>query len=318
MDRYTEDSLRSLERQPFSWEIPDSVGGYPVRKDLYPEEDALFLKMPHVAGMASEDGSVILNPYSRLSPRQKAMVARMEAGRHHMGYGNDIPVPLTPAQQRAFAGYGPPWAQKQTVVSRAMINDPSGLDYTPQQRAYAAQVNAALDRADQDPPTSTRLPAWEERRFRKWADDTSARRRADGGPPIYPQDTGYDYRGFWSAQQAGFPQAQEGGVGHFPDLWKTPQHPTYSTQSLYAKPNAPEWLQTIGNMDWRPGDWHLVDPRTKRVIENDFEYGDPIPEESRTNCFPQHPAVSPDVARQEALRNADSLFRGIEKPSPWR
>jgi hypothetical protein len=51
----------------------------------------------------------------------------------------------------------------------------------------------------------------------------------------------YDLPGFWKAQISGDPRASQAGNGHFPDLWKTPAHKTFSNQSIYAKPNAPHW-----------------------------------------------------------------------------
>ena len=60
-------------------------------------------------------------------------------------------------------------------------------------------------------------------------------------------------RGFWKAMQAGDPRAvqaqQTEAVGqglHFPDAWKTPYHESFSAQSVYATPDAPQWYDLAG------------------------------------------------------------------------
>ena len=54
-------------------------------------------------------------------------------------------------------------------------------------------------------------------------------------------------RGFWKAAQQGNPIAQTAvspfdGRVHFPDVWKTPYHQSFSNESMYATPNAPHWV----------------------------------------------------------------------------
>ena len=50
----------------------------------------------------------------------------------------------------------------------------------------------------------------------------------------------YDMRGFWQSGGQHRPGA------HFPDMYKTPQHPSFSAESRYATPNNP--FQWIGEM----------------------------------------------------------------------
>lgn len=53
----------------------------------------------------------------------------------------------------------------------------------------------------------------------------------------------YDMRGFWKAMTAGDPRAvQSAQSGHYPDIWKTPYHHTFSNESIYAPPTAPHWV----------------------------------------------------------------------------
>ena len=53
----------------------------------------------------------------------------------------------------------------------------------------------------------------------------------------------YDMRGFFKAWMQGDPRATWQGPGsHFPDVWKTPFHQTFSNESMYATPDAPRWV----------------------------------------------------------------------------
>ncbi len=71
----------------------------------------------------------------------------------------------------------------------------------------------------------------------------------------------YDMRGFWQGLHSGDPRAQTGINSndqqlHFSDPWKTPYHESFSGESIYASPRAPQW---------NPQD-QLIDPTTKRVV----------------------------------------------------
>jgi hypothetical protein len=59
-----------------------------------------------------------------------------------------------------------------------------------------------------------------------------------------PQD--YDMRGFYRGLQQGDPRARSAidpndSRLHFPDYWKTPLHQTFSNESQWAPPTAPQW-----------------------------------------------------------------------------
>jgi hypothetical protein len=59
--------------------------------------------------------------------------------------------------------------------------------------------------------------------------------------------TDYDMRGFWQAMQQERPMAKTAvdphdGLPHFPDYWKTPMHQTFSNESQWAGPQAPQWI----------------------------------------------------------------------------
>jgi hypothetical protein len=51
----------------------------------------------------------------------------------------------------------------------------------------------------------------------------------------------YDMRGYWKALQSGDAETRDPKTLHFPDVYKTPYHKTFSNQSKYATPEAPHW-----------------------------------------------------------------------------
>jgi hypothetical protein len=60
--------------------------------------------------------------------------------------------------------------------------------------------------------------------------------------------TDYDMRGFYQALTSGDPHAQSAinpndKRMHYPDYWKTPMHETFSSESQWAGPTAPQWNQ---------------------------------------------------------------------------
>lgn len=71
----------------------------------------------------------------------------------------------------------------------------------------------------------------------------------------------YDMRGYYKAMMAGDPNAQQSDNGHFPDTWKTSRHNSFSTDSMYATPTAPHWVE-------HPDRWELTNPDgTIRSVE---------------------------------------------------
>lgn len=80
-------------------------------------------------------------------------------------------------------------------------------------------------------PYTTPLPMVDEMKFQQWAKQNNV-----------PLTNDYDMRGYWKALQAGNPIAVQAGNGHYPDVWKTPVHQSFSNESIYATPNAPHWF----------------------------------------------------------------------------
>jgi hypothetical protein len=91
-------------------------------------------------------------------------------------------------------------------------------------------------------PYNTNLSEKEEGAFRSWvaAQKVPFDVTAKG-------DTDYDMRGYWRAMQRRDPAAHTeenayDGKPHFPDTFKTPLHKSFSNESIYARPNAPHWI----------------------------------------------------------------------------
>ena len=133
--------------------MPDSyakrIYGYSVRQAL-PSEHSFFFKNKNVGGMAADDGSIVLNPYTALSPAEQSAVARNEAARLYMRQkGYTLGFALTPQQKQTFAGtvYGDPAnaeAARASIIARALSGDPSAGTLTPEQQTWAARIGSEL------------------------------------------------------------------------------------------------------------------------------------------------------------------------------
>lgn len=124
-------------------DLTSKILGYPLR-DPYPSEAEYFKKNPHVAGMAAEDNQITLNPFSPLSPQEKNAVALNEAYRLFMRETQANPTfSLTPKQAAQFKGTEyekNPDMAKHTIIARFLSGDPSVLDATDEQVAFAESV----------------------------------------------------------------------------------------------------------------------------------------------------------------------------------
>ena len=117
--------------------------GYPLREKLFDGEDHFFSKNRHVSGMAAEDNSIILNPYSPLSKTELDAVARNEGARLYMRERGITPrFEVTPEQQKFFVGSAyaeNPDAMRQTIAARIISGDPSARA-TPEQIAEVQAI----------------------------------------------------------------------------------------------------------------------------------------------------------------------------------
>lgn len=129
--------------------MPDYIHGYEVRKP-FPGEDTFFKTRREVAGMAAEDGKIVLNPYSPNTPEQQKAVAKNEAIRLWMEQKKVEPkFNVTPEQAKAFAGteYGKPenvLHLKRTLIARWLTGDKSAPPPTDMQKQWADWVSKSL------------------------------------------------------------------------------------------------------------------------------------------------------------------------------
>jgi len=121
--------------------------GYEIR-EVYPGEREYFKKNPEVAGMATEDGKIILNPNSKLTERERRAVAQNEAVRLYLQETNANPnFQLTPEQKTSLKGTpyeNDETAAKHTIIARIVSGDPSAKNVTQEQKQLASQVEAKL------------------------------------------------------------------------------------------------------------------------------------------------------------------------------
>ena len=119
-------------------------GGVP-RREPYKAELDFFRKNPNVGGMAAEDNAVIINPFSKLTPREKESIAVNEASRVLMRSRPELrpSFDLTPEQEAAFGHYGSPDDVRATIAARILSGDPSALNATPEQKAFVMRLQKA-------------------------------------------------------------------------------------------------------------------------------------------------------------------------------
>ena len=119
-----------------------------IRKKLYPGEDNYFRQNPGVAGMAAEDGAVILNPYSANSPDQQRAVYDNEAARLYMRERGVPSFSLTPEQEAFLNSNSYRGAssddRRATIMGRILSGDPSSGQPTPEQINAAEQLRRDL------------------------------------------------------------------------------------------------------------------------------------------------------------------------------
>jgi hypothetical protein len=113
-------------------------------REPYEGELKFFRERPEVAGMATEDNKIILNPFSTLSPRELSAVAQNEAIRLYLKQQDAAPnFDLTPEQLKMFKGTEyekDSAAAKQSILARILTNDPSAKNATLDQIMQAQMI----------------------------------------------------------------------------------------------------------------------------------------------------------------------------------
>lgn len=129
--------------------MPEFIHGFEIRKP-FAGEDSFFKSRKDVAGMAAEDGKIVLNPYSQNTTEQQKAVARNEAARLWMRQQNiDPKFNVTNEQAKAFAGtdYGKPENSlhlKHTLIARWLTGDKSAPPQTEMQKKWTDWIAKKL------------------------------------------------------------------------------------------------------------------------------------------------------------------------------
>lgn len=175
-----------------------------------------------------------------------------DIGRRQAKFGGDVPDLAefgTPVGGADLAEFGTPVDQTAGPRTRVAGDGPidTGPDYQgafERNKKWSKPGNYRTDLGDKEAD------------FQKWVKDNKV--------PFDVNKTGpddYDMRGFWQGAQQGDPRASTApnpndGLIHYDDKWKTPYHKSFSSESQWAKPNAPTWNEKD----------QLIDPSTGGVV----------------------------------------------------
>jgi hypothetical protein len=123
--------------------------GVQMRKP-YPSEVKYFKDNPKVAGMATEDGRVILNPFTGLSLKEYQAVATNESARLLIKKEDKLKpdFKLTDYQTQfldfSTYRYASEEDRKATIAARILSGDPSAGVPTPEQLIYVETLKQRL------------------------------------------------------------------------------------------------------------------------------------------------------------------------------
>ena len=109
-------------------------------RNPYAMERGYFYVNPHVAGMAAEDNTVVMNPYSNLTEQEQNAVRMNEAARINMRQQGYPEFDLTP-EQSAYLNTteyrnAPAYERNATIAARELSGDPSAGMVTEQQKTF--------------------------------------------------------------------------------------------------------------------------------------------------------------------------------------
>lgn len=112
----------------------------------YEGEVNYFKENPNVAGMATEDEKVIINPFRQFQAGERESVIQNEIARVLMRSGM-IARPMfeiTPEQKAKFATYGTEQDVKETIAARLLSGDPSAGNSTAAQLDFVNKLKALI------------------------------------------------------------------------------------------------------------------------------------------------------------------------------
>lgn len=126
----------------------DELIKYFGTRSPYEGEAQYFRQNPTVAGMATEDNKIILNPFSQNSPEEQQAVARNEAIRLFLKQQEYSPAfDLTKKQEEFFKGSEyekNPEEAKKSIIARILTGDPSVGNLSKQQQQEANSIQEQI------------------------------------------------------------------------------------------------------------------------------------------------------------------------------
>ncbi|WP_278549852.1 hypothetical protein [Cloacibacillus evryensis] len=122
---------------------------------------------------------------------------------------------------------------------------------------------------------NTNLSEGEEKAFQEWLSAESKKQGRDVSKDLFD----YDLRGLFK-EDGGF-----GDNGHAPDKFKKPNHPTFSTGSVYSGEDhqGGEWLETDGKWKFKPSDTN-IEMQSSRGLKDYFSRAEPDAELEMTEA----------------------------------
>ena len=130
------------------------INQYPLLRKPYDSEDEYMKKNPHVGGMMTEDGKIILNSYSKLSDIEKDSVYRNEEARINIGKFGAPTFQLTDEQNRFLDTTDYKNAndeqKKSTIAARILAGDPSAKNFTDDQKKYVESLSEFINESKEN------------------------------------------------------------------------------------------------------------------------------------------------------------------------
>ncbi len=124
--------------------ISDAPFGVQIREPFKSELEFFGINT-NVAGMATEDGRVVLNPFSALSEIEKRSVVLNESARVIMRTQSVKPkFSLTKKQSEDFKIYGGIQDQRETIAARILSGDPSAGQPTKEQMKFVEKLKKKM------------------------------------------------------------------------------------------------------------------------------------------------------------------------------
>jgi hypothetical protein len=118
------------------------MGG--LLREPYRSELDYFKRNTKVGGMATQDGKIIINPYTTLTDKEKNYVIQNETVRIYLRENPIGKFQITPEQMKLFNGYGSEEDIRHTIIGRIISGDTSAGKITNEQLGIAKRVSESM------------------------------------------------------------------------------------------------------------------------------------------------------------------------------